>query len=307
VELSVSRGSRADARSMVGALAEEVAAFMNDANHRRFDQALAGIDRQLAAAKDALAEATKRLDNTDPLVRPNLRADVDAAQATVDQLAATRGSMVLADSGRDQAVVIDKDQPDVVAAPSALLPRTALAIILGLLLGVAAAVVLETLRPRLAGARSLARRFEAPVLGQAGQRPAALVNAMSLAARRQGCDTVVLLGIDDRDDDVAHQLLANVPRPGLSAPSVTAAGRPHPVGAGPSDPGDAGVAGSFHQVRFSDLTGVRPVDELAAGVVLVSSDAPRQRDVETVEDILRTTRWPVLGVIGAKGFHGGGQ
>jgi hypothetical protein len=45
----------------------------------------------------------------------------------------------------------------------------------------------------------------------------------------------------------------------------------------------------------------RPVDERIAGVVLLSSDVLSQRDVDPVEDILQTTRWPVLGMIGAGG------
>jgi hypothetical protein len=211
--------------------------------------------------------------------------------------------MLLADSTRDQVVVIDGDRPDVVSAPSALLPRTALAVLLGLLLGIAAAVVIETLRPRLAGTRSLARRFEAPVLGHAGQRPAALVNAMSLAARRQGRDTVVLLGVDDRDDEVAHRLLEKISGPGpVDRVVMPATKAPHPPASGAN-----GTVRTLHRLRFTDLTGVGPVDELGAGVVLVSSDAPRQRDVDTVDDILCTTRWPVLGVVGTQGASRGGE
>lgn len=298
VELSVSRRDRGEASRLVTSLAGVVASFMNDANHARFAEALDAINRQLADAKEALATATGRLREENGATRPDLQADVDAAQATVDQLSVTKGSMLLADATRDQVVVIDGDNPDVVAAPSSLLPRTALAMLLGLLLGTAAAVVVETLRPRLAGTRSLARRFEAPVLGQAGQRPAALVNAMSLAARRQGLDTVVLLGVDDRDDEVAHRLLAKISGAALGA---TAPGVPAAAGAHPSGAGSNGTVRTLRRLRFTDLTGVGPVDEHGAGVVLVSSAAPRQRDVDTVDDILRTTRWPVLGVVGTQG------
>lgn len=308
VELSVSLGDRSDARRLVVALANQVAEFMNDANRARFADSLAAINRQLADAKDALLAATGRLRVPDAANRPDLQADVDAAQANVDQLATTKASMLLADATRDEVVVIGGDRPEVDAAPSALVPRAALAVLLGLLLGVAAAVVLETLRPRLAGARSLARRFEAPVLGQAGQRPAALVNAMSMAARRQARDTVVLLGVDDRDDDLAHRLLAKISG---SAPGAPGSRPAQGSSSGPHASGSAvnGTVASrtVHRVRFTDLTGVGPIDELGAGVVLVCSEAPRQRDVETVEDILRTTRWPVLGVVSTRGAKGGDE
>lgn len=314
VELSVSLGDRDDARALVAALATEVAGFMNDANRARFADSLATINRQLADAKDALVAATGLLRVPDAANRPDLQADVDAAQATVDQLATTKASMLLADATRDQVIVIGGDRPEVAAAPSALVPRAALAVLLGLLLGIAAAVVLETLRPRLAGARSLARRFEAPVLGQAGQRPAALVNAMSMSARRQARDTVVLLGVDDRDDDLAHRLLERIsgPAPGVTTPRPAPGPSSGPSSGPTSAPHAAGstvngtvASRTVHRVRFTDLTGVGPIDELGAGVVLVCSDAPRQRDVETVEDILRTTRWPVLGVVGTRGAKRG--
>ena len=304
VELSVSQASRRDAVALVGTLADAVTTFMNDANRGEFEKTLAAVDKDLAAATARLSKATQRLTHArDPQApRPDLVAAAGAAQAAVDQLADTKASMTVADASRDRVVVVDGPDPEVAQAPSALLPRTALALLLGLLVGLGLAVTLETLRPRLAGLRALARRFDAPVLGNAEQRPAALANAITMAARRQGIETVVMLGVDDADDATAHRLLA-----GFGTPSrhPTARGRTLQSqmhgGARPQSL-DAGNGSALpripDQVRFTHLAGVGPVDERTAGVVLVSSEAPLQRDVDTVDDILRTTRWPVLGVVG---------
>ncbi len=306
VELSVSRPSRREAVVLVGALATEVTTFMNDANRGKFEKTLAAVDKDLAAANARLSKVTQRLARArDPLApRPDLEAAAGAAQAAVDQLADTKASMTVADASRDRVVVVDGGDPEVAPAPSALLPRTALALLLGLLVGLGLAVTLETLRPRLAGLRALARRFDAPVLGNAEQRPAALANAITMAARRQGVETVVMLGVDDTDDATAHRLLAGFETRSRRPAAVGKTLQSQVHGSRPPRPLDADGNGSAlpripDRVRFTHLAGVGPADERTAGVVLVSSDAPLQRDVDTVDDILRTTRWPVLGVIGA--------
>jgi capsular polysaccharide biosynthesis protein len=308
VELSITRASRREAVALVSALAVEVARFMNDANRADFERALAAVDKQLTAATTALRAATQRLESVRyPQTRPDLEASVQAAQAAVDRIAETKDTMTVADATRDRVVVVDGQDPEVEVAASTLLPRTALALLFGLMVGIAMAVSLETMRPRLAGLRALARRFEAPILGDAGQRPAALANALSLAARCQGLGTVVMLGVDDADDEVARRLLSTFATPPDGSPAVApteALLLQGPGARGPRSGAGAGhngttVQGMPGRVRFTHLAGVGPTGEGTAGVVLVSSDAPRQRDVDTVEDILRTTRWPVLGVVGA--------
>jgi hypothetical protein len=316
VELSVTRASRREALALVGALAANVARFMNDANRADFERTLAAVDKRLTAATAALADATERLATVRyPQTRPDLEARAQAAQAAVDRIAATKDTMTVADATRDRVIVVDGQEPEVVLAPSALLPRTALALLLGLMVGIALAVTLETLRPRLAGLRALARRFEAPILGDAGQRPAALANALALAARRQGLETVVMLGVDDADDEVAHRLLSTFASPVQGSQTVEPTETVLIQGPGVRGPrpdaantlNGAKLQRIPSRVRFTHLAGVGPTGEGTAGVVLVSSDAPRQRDVDTVEDILRTTLWPVLGVVGARRSGGRAQ
>ena len=50
-------------------------------------------------------------------------------------------------------------------------------------------------------------------------------------------------------------------------------------------------------MRFTDRHGVTPAEELAAGVVVVSSGNARRTNLEDVEDMVRAMRWPVVGVV----------
>lgn len=176
--------------------------------------------------------------------------------------------------------------------------------LLGLLVGVALSVVLETLRPRIAGIRVLARTLDAPILGATGDQQGSLVRSMSLAARRQGVETVVLVGVDEKDEKATRQLLHSMQanRDGAATPadSVTAGqragapGGPSVTDSGmPSDP----TLAMFSRVHFTDRFGVTPAEEHTAGVVVISSGTTLRSGLDDVQDVIRAMRWPVVGVV----------
>jgi hypothetical protein len=281
---------------------------MNRGGRTDFLAALADVRHQLARA------TTRRDDLTAQLARTPVGAEHDlvqtrltAAQTTVDQLAAASASMTLEQVGQDQVVAIDPDRPQLAPAPSTLVPRAVLAVLLGLLVGAAAAVFAETMRPRMAGIRAVARVLDAPVLGSARDRTAALVNTLTLAARRQGLETVVLLGVDPSDDLTAMRMLREfrAKEAAVEVPATLS------VGAHSSDRDDVAVGGPGIPmgIRFTSLAEVGAADERTAGVVVVSSGSPRQRDIDRVDDILRAMRWPVVGVLDStsRRRHRGGQ
>lgn len=299
VELSVDNPDRALASRQTSALAERVVWFMNRDGRSTLRSALEGVQEQLASAVARRDALTAKLAHADAQERTLVQSQVAAAQASVDQLSAASSTMTLQQASQDQVVAIDVQRPQLARTPSTLVPRSALAVLLGLLVGAAAAVSLETMRPRLAGIRAVARLFDAPVLGSTTDRLAALANALTLAARRQGLETVVLLGVDPANESTARRLLGQLrsDRVAADVPSVMSIGAPgrlppDTVAGGPSIP---------QQVRFAELVEVGAADERTAGVVLVSSGAPLQSDIDGVQDILRTMRWPVVGVLESGG------
>jgi len=277
----------------VGALATQVTQFMNEGDRQQYDATMAGIESRLAAALKERDRLQRDLDHTFDLVaRQNVTTQLAGAQQALNQVQDERSSLVVAATSRDNVVAIDATKPTVQAAASALAPRLALALLLGLLVGLALAVILETLRPRMAGIRVLARSLDAPILGSTGQSTDSLAGSLTLAARRQGVETVVLLGVDDRDDRATRGLLESLPHAWQAeevreavAQSVRASGgRPD----GPS---------LSSQVRFTDRMGVTHAEEPTAGVVVVSAGSARRSSLDAVEDLVRAMRWPVVGVV----------
>lgn len=327
VDLSVTMADRGDARALVVALADQIIQFMNDATYTRFDEALQQTTDKLDAATKVRDDAAQKLRAAvDANAKAELRTQVQEAQATIDQLAAAKASMELAGLERDEVVLIDGAHPDVVRATSTLVPRSALGLILGLLVGIAVAVTLETLNPKVPGTRALARMLSAPVLGNTDHRRAAVVNAMTFGARRHGVETIVLLGVDDADDRAVEALLDDLRETrGAARPRTPVTAQAHrrrhdgadPASSGSSEEAADGAADTAETgdtadtaaeggpsipstVRFSDLAGVTPAQAHTAGVVVVTSGSPRHRDVDGVEDVLKTMRWPVVGVIEAR-------
>ncbi|NUS51300.1 MAG: hypothetical protein HOQ22_09720, partial [Nocardioidaceae bacterium] len=191
VQLGVSAPRRDLASATVRSLAASVARFMNTADRRDYRVALADVDRRIDAARRAVAVATAGLDDATGLIaREDARVRLDTASSALESLRNERSALVLSDVQRDVVVAVGNGRPAVELLPSTLVPRTALAVLLGLLVGLAAAVLLETLRPRIPGIRGLARALDAPVLGTLSGDLTGLAGALALAARRQGVDTL---------------------------------------------------------------------------------------------------------------------
>jgi hypothetical protein len=317
VEVRVSDHSAQAAGRISAALAGRVTAFMNYATTGPFRSAIADLDSKLTRAQavetalmDELTNTTGRRD------RDTLRLKISIAGQSVNQLKTQRDAMLLSNAQRNPVVVIDAASPDVNQVPSPLPARGALALLLGLVLGLTVAVVLEALRPRLAGPRALARRLQAPVLGSTGMRPAALANAVTLAARRQGVETVVVLGVDDKDERSAAALLSALPAArGVPQQGKAANAMRVPGGADREAPSsareqherlDLGLAEELG-IRFTDLASVRAADEHTAGVLVVSAGNARQVRLEALEDVLKAARWPVVGIVVTKAKPRGGQ
>ncbi len=274
---------------------------MNQGDRQQYDATMTDVESRLADAIALRDKLQTHLTNTDGLVaRQNVQSALRAAQQTVNQVQDERTALVVADTGRDNVVALDSGKPTVEPVASSLVPRTALALLLGLLVGLGLAVLMETLKPRIAGIRGLARALDAPILGSTGQLRAALAGSLTLAARRQGVETLVLVGVDDRDEKSTRMLLDSLPSSWEREEAASARQPVRSTGAGkdgqPSEVRDPSLMMSS-QVRFTDRHGVTPAEELAAGVVVVSAGNARRADLDDVEDMVRAMRWPVVGVV----------
>ena len=297
VELKVTDAQRSHAERLARALSRQVTGFLNSSNQALLSGQLGDLDRQLrrqTRQRDALLTRLTRL--TGLKARNDVSTQLQSAEANLDHLATERTSLLLADTERDVAVPVGNGTPDVIRESSRLVPEAALALILGLVVGLAIACGLEILRPRVPGIRALARHLDVPVLGRTSQRVAGLANAMTLAGRRYGVETVVLVGVDDRDDQLVRHLLDQLPNAVQEAPSMIDA-----MATGEVD--RLAPDALSRRIRFTDLIGVAPSEERSAGLVVVSDGSPRQGDVEALDDIVQAMRWPVIGLV--ERAHGG--
>jgi uncharacterized protein involved in exopolysaccharide biosynthesis len=311
VELAVKDTDPAAAAAIVKALARRVATFMNDGSRSHFRSTLAKVDAQIATTNRTRDEVEKSLAAAiDPRVRNTLRARLGSLASTSSQLAQQRTSLVVADATRDLVVAIDPNSRDVRAVSSSLLPRCALAGLLGLVLGLAVAVLLETLRPRLADARAVSRLLGVPVLSSQGHEGTQLARMAALAARRQGVGTVVVMPLEQRDDLAARHLVKTLaavdeaPARASVGPRVrlkvgVAAGdiRVAAPEAAADAPTNGHASGAGPSVRFTSLSGVTRQDEDRAGVLLVVSGAPLHSSYDALTTLTTAMRWPVIGIV----------
>lgn len=306
VELAVLDTDPHAAGSIATALAKQVADFMNRAGEEDLHNTLTSTDDKLAAAIKHRDQLLRRLaTTTGGSNRDTLRAELQAAENDLGQLSAQRTSMLVADATRSRVAIIDGSAPQVVRTPSTLVARGALALLLGLFCGLTIAVLLEAVRPRMASTRSVSRLLGAPLLERPQRGMPSLADAVSLAARRLGVETVVLLGVEERDTAVLPRLLRELAGPARSAPApvderVRAglnAGGASNARMGSDPPVNGTELPHRGQVRFTDLAGLRPQEEAAAGVLVISSSTPHHARFDALDDLVRAMRWPVVAVV----------
>lgn len=297
VELSVSGPDRGQAEAVAVRLGAAVAAFMNEGARVRFNNALGALDESITAAQSRRAQVIKRLPASADVPAPaGLRSQLAALDQQLGQLAQQRSQLSVTDATRDEVVVIDADEPASARVASPLVARLLLAGLIGLLLGLAAAAALESLRPRIQTPRALARLLGAPVLGRVTGDLTALEGIIGVAARRRGTETVVLLpachGRRQRDVRALGTALRE-------ANSRHRAERLESVKEGGSRSrrlDDAAVFGP-DTPRYTVLDEVLPDQEFSAGLVVVSSGAMPRRALDELRDFISLSQWPVLGVI----------
>lgn len=303
VELSVTDLHARQARSTATALATTVTQFMNQANRADLTAALADNAAEIVGVRRTRAEVAARLATT--LDRSSAQLVLTTRLNGIDQqlaeLAQQRTSLRLASLSNDAAVVVDAQQPRVREVPPGLLPRLAVAGIFGLMLGLALSVVLEAVRPRVAGTRALARRLQVPVLGRGADDTADLNRSLGFAARRHGADSVVLIGVTAADraavPKMVHRLnAASSTRRASTKRRSAAAARDDSRGTGRSIDVEEDLFAT-RELEVLSLTQVLPEHELTAGIVVLSTGTVRRPELDRLDDVIATVRWPVLGVI----------
>jgi capsular polysaccharide biosynthesis protein len=196
---------------------------------------------------------------------------------------------------RPEAAILDPARLPAQEVPGRRLPDLALGGLLGLLLGIGIAAVIESLRPTLVGRTAIARGIEAPVLAELagpperrghrhGWDPADVAEAamhVELVAVAAGVQQIQLMALD-RQADISN--LVQILGDSLKTATVQHADTP-----------------SARRRR----TGSRPALESSAphkddgriGLILVAPTVVKLADLDPVKEFLAISGWPLLGVI----------
>jgi hypothetical protein len=222
--------------------------------------------------------------------RDQLAAQFAALSQQLDVLLTERGTIESQSTLRPTAAMVDTPEPPAQPVPGRRLADLAIGGVLGLLLGIAFAAAIESLRPSVVGRAGLARSIQAPILAELSGDPddwavpevAEAAMHVEMAAAGADVRRVELIGAD-RKTDLAHMAEAigsAAPRIAVSHVDARAARR---AGAGPS-------AGAVRRGVARDLSGRR-------GIVLVVPSAVRLSDLDPLKDFVSISGWPLLGII----------
>jgi capsular polysaccharide biosynthesis protein len=317
--------------ALATAVAQQLVAFLNGAGNPQPNLLLNQLTQQQTALRDQRTQLAASLAlATNPVKVANLSAQL----ASVDQeLTNVANSIqnIQSQTLSDSSAAVIATPSAAVAAPDKTATNMALAGLAGLIVALLITTITEVLRPRVADARAFARELGAPMLGRLNSlRQRARVGAIAqpevrVALRRavdhNGVTTVVLTGpsgqrrlsalADDLRDALAERIPSGPPQAQPQAPSRGGNGQL------PTRPGERETRPGEREARAVTLAPARelPATEPAVrvlelselddethgqrvGLVVVVPDLTPYAEVRRLNDLLATTGWPVIGVLG---------
>jgi len=297
LELAVSDRDPDVAATLANSLAADVVALRRSALVGRSEQQLAEVETKLISVGEMIGRVEARAE------------DATGAEATAlgllhanllqqrTGLANERQRLNESISSAPEARVIDPAEAPQSSASGGLAADLAVGGLLGLILGVAGAAILEAMRPTIVGADALARALDAPVIGRLPRAPEyttgltdpLLPGHLRLAASGAGVAAVQLTSIGppvDLPRLVRWLRVATAPYPLVDLANA-------PSGASDA-PGSSGFERPTEPVFASSRNGTN------SGIVVVAPEVLHQNDLTSLEHLLAMTQWPLIGIISYK-------
>ena len=324
IDLTVTDSSPQVAQKVSKILAAEVVGSINNVGQSGLRAALTANDQEIVRLSQRRAVMAGRA-----AARPQdqqLQAQLAGLDQVIANFTGDRSRLLIQAGTLGLATVID--QPGLPARPEskAAVQKLGLAGLLGLVAGILIASIAETMRPTVPGARRVSRRLSVPALGQlsgedlnGGSTPALgeLALRCRLAAAHADLRTIALVDTDGKRDLAAlataltHSLQVSSADTGLSGRSGLAGranGSTH--WDADSEPTLAGVAPSVLVKPRSPVNGniglqVFPLGQMTwvtgatqVGIVVLSGPVARVSRIMALEDLSRSSGWPIVGVVG---------
>jgi len=327
LDLSVSDPNPRVAAAVSNTLAAHVIQTRVKVSSGQLQQVLTELDSRIATLNRRIGDLDVQIASLG-LTNAGAR---DAAQRSRDFLAQARGvleaervSLLSTDAQRPNPAIISQAPLPTHADPSRLLQDLVLGALLGLVLGIGSAGLIETVRPTFVGGDVLARELDTPLLGSLSgepgerqrQRLLSLIAArLHLAAEGVGVHDIVLLGagtdmelreLAERLEAVPAEALHAVPDDTEFARAATADAqggvrtrRTAPLAE--DQPRDGASAGDRARpgmrIRAFDVHSSLVDAQNGAGIALVSPSTLAKSKLDDVRHLLNATRSPLLGLI----------
>ena len=324
LDLAVSDPNRRVAAAVANTLAARVIQTRLKVSSGQLQQVLTELDRRIGTLNRRIGDLDVKIASLG-LTNPQAR---DAAQRQRDFLAQARGvleaervSLLSTDAQRPNPAIISQAPLPTHADSSRLLQDLVLGGLLGLVLGIGSAGLIETVRPTFVGGDVLARELDTPLLGSLSgepserqrQRLVSLIAArLHLAAEGAGVHDIVLLGagtdmelrgLAEQLEAVPAEALHAVPDHTDLAPAATAdaQGGARTRRLADDQPRDGVSAGDRARpgmrVRAFDVQTSLVDGQSGAGIALVSPSSLAKSKLDDVRHLLNATRSPLLGLI----------
>ena len=324
LDLSVSDPNRRVAAAVANTLAARVIQTRLKVSSGQLQQVLTELDGRIATLNRRIGDLDVKIAS---LGLTNAQAR-DAAQRSRDFLAqarsvleAERVSLLSTDAQRPNPAIISQASLPTHADSSRLLQDLVLGALLGLVLGIGSAALIETVRPTFVGGDVLARELDTPLLGALSSEPgerqrqrlvSIIAARLHLAAEGAGVHDIVLLGagtdmelrgLAERLEAVPADALRAVPDDTELAPAATAdaQGGTRTRNAADLQPRDGASVGDRARpgmrIRAFDIHTSLVDGQNGAGIALVSPSTLAKSKLDDVRHLLNATRSPLLGLI----------
>jgi capsular polysaccharide biosynthesis protein len=322
LDLSVSDPNRRVAAAVSNALATRVI-------HTREKVSSGKLQDVVTELNSRISTLNRRIGDLDVQIASlGLTGARDAAQRQRDFLAQARGvleaerlSLLSAAAQTPNPEIISRAPLPTHADSSRLLQDLVLGALLGLVLGIGSAALIETVRPTFVGGDVLARELDTPLLGALSSEPgerqrqrlvSIIAARLHLAAEGAGVHDIVLLGagtdmelrgLAERLEAVPAEALRAVPDDTELAPAATAdaQGGTRTRNAADLQPRDGASVGDRARpgmrIRAFDIHTSLVDGQSGAGIALVSPSTLAKSKLDDVRHLLNATRSPLLGLI----------
>ncbi len=316
VDLTVTDRDPRVAATVAKELASEVTQSMNSVGQSGLSTTLKAIDQEIVRLSEQHGVLTAQA-TADPK-NQQLQSKVAGLDQVIANFSGDRSRLLIQTSTQGLATVLD--QPVVPQQPQskALAQKLGLAGVLGLVVGILIASILEIIRPTVPGARRVSRRLGAPTLGQLksaemhGEPTPDLENLavrLRLAANHADVSTVALIDINGKYElaDLARSLELSLRPPDESLASRADGGDDdhEKTLVGESVFGSVLVKGRKLISENHQALHIYPMAQIkylgtmnSVGLVVMSGPVSRVSRVMALDDLVTSSGWPILGVVG---------